>query len=118
MLRLADHNMISHFNAENASAFDKSLRRPHIGIRWLRIAARVVVHEHDAVRRTDDCRSKNFSRVGHRLAQRTDGDNLMSSNPLPHIQDQDRKTFAVRVEMRSRGDVILPVTHRMLRSVA
>ena len=61
-------DVVNDFDAEDAARFYKSPRHANvrIGRRW--VAARMIVHEHDAVRRADD-RSAKHSWMRHRLIQ-------------------------------------------------
>ena len=107
--------MIHDFDAEDAARFREPFRRAEVGIRWRRIAARMIMHEHDAIRRTDDRRAEHLAWMRHRFVERTDGDEVMAADPLAHIQHEHRETFAVRVEVRGRRDVLPPVSHGIIR---
>lgn len=118
MPSVADDNMVKNFDAEDAARVHKPLRHAKVGVGGSRVAARVIVHEHDTMRRADDCRPKNFARVSHRLGQRTNRDDVMPADAVLHIQHEDGEAFAIRVEVRCGGDVGVPVSLGGFRRLA
>jgi len=65
----ADNDVVGDFDAEDAARFHEPLRHAEVSIRWRWVAARMIVHEHNAVRCADDCRAKHFPRMGHRFRE-------------------------------------------------
>ena len=99
MLRGADDDVIADCDLQGATTICETSRHTNIGIRWTWIATGVIVHEHDAPRCADDCRTKHFSRVRHRFIERADGNEVMTSNPLAHVEQEHCETFAIGVEV-------------------
>ena len=111
----ADNDVVGHLDAENTARFHEPLRHANVGIRWRWVAARMVVHEDDTVRRADDCRPKHFAWMRHRLIQRADADEVMAPHAPLGVEQEDGKTFHVGIEQRCGGDVLSPVKHRVIR---
>ncbi len=66
---MAYDDVIEDFDTENPAGFHEPFCYATVGIGRLRVAAGVVMHEHDAMRRADDRRPEHLARMGHRLGQ-------------------------------------------------
>jgi len=106
---VAYDNMVMDLDAQDLTGLHQGLCDREVGVRWSRITAWMVVHEHHAMRRAYYRCAKDFARMRDRLVQRTDGHEVVATNSLLHVEQQDDEAFTVRIEMRSINDVRAPV---------
>jgi hypothetical protein len=59
--------MIDQMELEDSACFEGSFREARVRFGRTGVAARVIMHHHEAVRRMDDDRPKDFARMGQAL---------------------------------------------------
>jgi hypothetical protein len=61
MVRIADDDMVEHFDLKELPRADKVAGHFDVSFGWLRFPARVIVHEHNCRCRCNERRSKHFA---------------------------------------------------------
>ena len=92
----------------------------HLNVSFARggVSARMIVHYHNSGRSGDNGTPKHLSRMHDDGVERADGEQLMSLDPASCIEQQCRKTLAIRIEIRICGDSGMPVIRCVLRRFA
>lgn len=109
MRRVADDDVVADFDLKCLASFHETMRRADVGVGWARVAAGVIVHEHNRVCCADDCCAEYLARMGDGFVERTDAHDVMPSDAFARVEQQHHETLHVRVELRCRRDVRAPV---------
>ena len=106
------------FDLEHLSGTDKFARDPDVRLGRGRVSARVVVRKHDGGGGGQDRQSEHLPRVNQDGVQRPNRDQLVALDSSAHVQEQDGKALAFRVEVGVAPHVQSPVSGDFLGRVA
>ncbi len=109
MRRVADDDVVANFDLKRLAGFHQTVSRADVGVGWARVAAWVIVHEHDRVCCADDRCAEYLARMGDSLIERTDAHDVMPSDALARVEQQHDETFHFGIEVWSVRYVRAPV---------
>ena len=118
MAGVTDDNVIHNFNPEQLTSAGQFAGDPDIRVTRHRIPGGMVVQEDHGMRRGHNCGPEHLAAVRKGLVEKTDGHQVMPSNPLPGVEQEDGEAFAVGVELWGGRNVQAPVVSGTLRRVA
>ena len=108
MIRIAQNNMVEHFNFEKLSGAYQVACHLNVGFGWRSLPARVIMRENNGVGGGHNGQPEYFAGVYQNRILRADSNQIMAFNPTAGIEHQHNEAFTLGVEMRMRGDVQTP----------
>ena len=105
MVRIAQNNMVEHFNFEKLSGAYQVACHLYVsfGRRWL--PARVIMCEHNRVGGGHNRQPENFAGVYQNRILRADSNQIMPFDAAAGIEHQHNEAFTLGVEIRMRGNM-------------
>ena len=102
---LADDDVVVHRNPERGRDIDDRLRHLHVGLRWRRVATRMVVHQQDRGGGQFECALDHLARVDRGVVDGAGLLHLVRDQLVALVEEQDAELLLVGE--RHRGAAIV-----------
>ena len=105
MVRIAQNDMVEHFNFEKLSGAYQVACHLNVSFRWRGFPAWVIVCEHNGVGGGHNGQPEHFAGVYQNRILRADANQIMAFNPAAGIEHEHNEAFTLGVEIRMRGNM-------------
>ena len=118
MSAVPDDDVVADLDFEQLAGANQVARDFDVRLRWRRLAAGVVVHEHDCRGGERDSNFEDLARMHEYRIERPDGHQMVATNATTCVEQQDRETLAFRVKLHRGRYLTAPIIRRSLGRVA
>ena len=105
MERIAQNNMVEHFDFKKLSSAHQVACHLYVSFGWRGFPARVIVREHNGIGGSHNGQPKYFAGVYQNRVLRADSNQIMPFDAAAGIEHQHNEAFTLGVEIRMRGNM-------------
>ena len=105
MVRIAQNNVVEHFNFEKLSGAYQVACHLNVSLGWRGFPARVIMREHNGVGGGHNGQPEHFAGVNQNRVLRANANQIMAFDAAAGIEHQDNEAFTLGVEIRMRGNM-------------
>ena len=100
MVRVADYDVVKHFDFEKLPGTHQVACNLHVGFRRCCITARVIMGHHDSGSGGHNRQPKDFAGMNQDRVLGADADQIMPLNAAAGVEHQDNEAFTLCAEIR------------------